>query len=166
MYCGPPSSSVHGILQARILEWIAIPFSRGSSLWESLMGNPRGKATDPLIHSTGSMTLLLQPGGRRTCMPPLDTRTDSPVTAYEMCVGDWSSDVCSSDLGSRGLSDSALLIRDRNHFTVVHWFLSFLLYLNHLIHQNIQSSSPYMLWSCVLSFLVSTRIGNHLLKLF
>ena len=26
-----PSSSVHGILQARILEWIAIPFSRGSS---------------------------------------------------------------------------------------------------------------------------------------
>ena len=25
------SSSVHGILQARILEWIAIPFSRGSS---------------------------------------------------------------------------------------------------------------------------------------
>ena len=24
-------SSVHGILQARILEWVAIPFSRGSS---------------------------------------------------------------------------------------------------------------------------------------
>ena len=27
----PPGSSVHGILQARILEWAAIPFSRGSS---------------------------------------------------------------------------------------------------------------------------------------
>ena len=27
----PPGSSVHGILQAKILEWIAIPFSRGSS---------------------------------------------------------------------------------------------------------------------------------------
>ena len=26
-----PGSSVHGILQARILEWVAIPFSRGSS---------------------------------------------------------------------------------------------------------------------------------------
>ena len=26
-----PSSSVHGILQARILEWVAMPFSRGSS---------------------------------------------------------------------------------------------------------------------------------------
>ena len=27
----PPGSSVHGILQASILEWVAIPFSRGSS---------------------------------------------------------------------------------------------------------------------------------------
>ena len=29
--CSPPGSSVHGILQARILEWVAIAFSRGSS---------------------------------------------------------------------------------------------------------------------------------------
>jgi len=29
--CSPPGFSVHGILQARILEWVAIPFSRGSS---------------------------------------------------------------------------------------------------------------------------------------
>ena len=29
--CSPPGSSVHGVLQARILEWVAIPFSRGSS---------------------------------------------------------------------------------------------------------------------------------------
>ena len=29
MDCSPPGFSVHGILQARILEWIAIPFSRG-----------------------------------------------------------------------------------------------------------------------------------------
>ena len=28
---GPPGSSVHGIFQARIQEWVAIPFSRGSS---------------------------------------------------------------------------------------------------------------------------------------
>ena len=31
MDCNPPGSSVHGILQARILEWVAIPFSRGFS---------------------------------------------------------------------------------------------------------------------------------------
>ena len=29
--CSPPGSSVHGISQARILEWIPISFSRGSS---------------------------------------------------------------------------------------------------------------------------------------
>ena len=31
MDCSPPGSSVHGILQARILEWVAVPFSRGYS---------------------------------------------------------------------------------------------------------------------------------------
>ena len=31
MDCSPPGSSVHGILQARILEWVAISFSRGYS---------------------------------------------------------------------------------------------------------------------------------------
>ena len=31
MDCSPPGSSVHGVLHARILEWIAISFSRGSS---------------------------------------------------------------------------------------------------------------------------------------
>ena len=27
VYCSPPGSSVHGISQARILEWVAISFS-------------------------------------------------------------------------------------------------------------------------------------------
>ena len=31
MNCSPPGSSVHGILQARILEWAAMPSSRGYS---------------------------------------------------------------------------------------------------------------------------------------
>ena len=31
MDCSPPGSSVHGILQARTLEWVAMPFSRESS---------------------------------------------------------------------------------------------------------------------------------------
>ena len=31
MDCSPLCSSVHGILQARVLEWVAIPCSRGSS---------------------------------------------------------------------------------------------------------------------------------------
>ena len=31
MDCSPPGSSVHGIFQVRVLEWVAISFSRGSS---------------------------------------------------------------------------------------------------------------------------------------
>ena len=31
MDCSPPGSSVHGVLQAKILEWVAISSSRGSS---------------------------------------------------------------------------------------------------------------------------------------
>jgi len=57
MDCSLPGSSVHGILQARILEWLAIPFSRGILLtqgsnpgllhcspvfyWLSHQGSPR-----------------------------------------------------------------------------------------------------------------------------
>ena len=56
MDCNPPCSSVHGILHARILEWVAIPFSRRSSqrryrTWVScvpgdfLSSEPPGKPT-------------------------------------------------------------------------------------------------------------------------
>ena len=31
MDCSPPGSSIHGIPQARVLEWVAISFSRGSA---------------------------------------------------------------------------------------------------------------------------------------
>ena len=55
--CSPPGSSVHGILQTRILEWVAIPFSRGSSwpkdqTWsptlqaDSLLSEPPGETHD------------------------------------------------------------------------------------------------------------------------
>ena len=54
MNCSLPGSPVHGILQARILEWVAISFSRGSSwlrnwTWvycitgSSLLSEPPGK---------------------------------------------------------------------------------------------------------------------------
>ena len=36
MDCSLPGSSVHGILQARILEWVVIPFFRESSLTHGL----------------------------------------------------------------------------------------------------------------------------------
>ena len=48
----PPGSSVHAISQASILEWVAIPFSRGSS-W------PRDQTRSPAFH-VGSFTLSYQ----------------------------------------------------------------------------------------------------------
>ena len=40
MDCSPPGSSDHGIIQARILELVAIPFSRGSSQPRIKPGSP------------------------------------------------------------------------------------------------------------------------------
>ena len=41
MDCSPPDSSIYGILQARILEWVAILISRGSSRHREALGlNP------------------------------------------------------------------------------------------------------------------------------
>ena len=44
--------------------------SRGTALWESLVGKPRAKATDPLIHEKGSVTLLLQLGRKANVHAP------------------------------------------------------------------------------------------------
>ena len=48
MDCSPPGSSVHGILQARILEWVAIPFSRGSSQRRNWTQSPAWQAVSLL----------------------------------------------------------------------------------------------------------------------
>ena len=50
MDCSPPGSSVHGILQARILEWVAMPSSRGSS-------RPRDWTWVSSVSSTGRRIL-------------------------------------------------------------------------------------------------------------
>ena len=61
--CDPMNYTVHGILQARILEWVAIPFCRGSSQSrdrtslqvDSLPAEPQGK---PRNTGVGSLPLL------------------------------------------------------------------------------------------------------------
>ena len=53
--CSPPGSSIHGILQARILEWVAISFSRGSS-------RPRDRTHVSCVSCIGRQVLYhLQP---------------------------------------------------------------------------------------------------------
>ena len=64
--CNPMDYTVHGILQARILEWVVVPFSRGSSQprfeprspalqADSLPAEPQGK---PKNTGVGSLSLL------------------------------------------------------------------------------------------------------------
>ena len=50
-----PGSSVHGILQARILEWVAIPFSKGSFL---TLGSPALQADSLLSELPVKLTSL------------------------------------------------------------------------------------------------------------
>ena len=50
MDCSPLGSSVHGILQARMREWVAISFSRGSS-------QPRDRTHITYISCIGSLFL-------------------------------------------------------------------------------------------------------------
>ena len=54
MDCSPPGSSVHGIFQARILEWVAIPFS-------SDLGNPGSLAIKPGSPALKMDSLLFEP---------------------------------------------------------------------------------------------------------
>ena len=58
--------------------------ARGTALWESLVGKPRGKATDPLIHAKESVTLLLQLGRKANVPAPTLRRTDSPGETPEV----------------------------------------------------------------------------------
>ena len=50
MDCSPPGSSVHGVFQVRILEWVVIPFSRGSS-------RPRDQAHVSYVSCIGRQVL-------------------------------------------------------------------------------------------------------------
>jgi len=43
MDCSPPGSSVHGIFQARVLEWAAIAFSRGPGLSKVIFRRQEGR---------------------------------------------------------------------------------------------------------------------------
>ena len=71
-----PRLSSRGSTHTTVARWIV--------LWESLVGKPRGKATGPLIHARGSMTLQLQLGKKGHVHASLETRTDSPGETPEV----------------------------------------------------------------------------------
>ena len=63
MDCSPPGFSVHGILQARILEWVAMPSSRRSS-------RPRDRSQVSHITS-GFFTMRATREAQKTSVPAL-----------------------------------------------------------------------------------------------
>ena len=79
--CSPPDSSVHGILQARILEWVAIPFSRG--IFPTQGSNPG------LLHCREILYHLRQPKETKPVNPKgnqpwisigrTDTEAEAPI---------------------------------------------------------------------------------------
>ena len=71
MDCSPPGSSVHGTLQARILEWDAISFFRGSS-------QARDQTQYPALQANALPSELL---GK-----PLPVHVDSPKF---LCLATW-----------------------------------------------------------------------------
>ena len=75
MDCSLSGFSVHGVLQARILEWVAIPFSRGSSLprdqtWFSYIA---GRHFYHLSHQ-GSVSYLTRYQARVPCSKSVESQ--------------------------------------------------------------------------------------------
>ena len=59
MDCSPPGPSVHGILQARTLEWVAMPASRGSPWPGTEPGSPALQADSLPLSPHGSPTAII-----------------------------------------------------------------------------------------------------------
>ena len=70
----PPDSSVHGLLQAGILQWVAILFSRGSS-------QPRDR-TRHLPHWEADSLPLSREGGQRISAPDCPLLLQIPVLPH------------------------------------------------------------------------------------
>ena len=61
--CDPMDYTVHRILQARILEWVAFPFSRGSSQPRDLARSPAVQADSLPAEPQGKPELQSKSGG-------------------------------------------------------------------------------------------------------
>ena len=87
MDISPPGSSVHGVLQARILEWVVISFSRGSS---QSRDRTQVACFGHLVWGTDSLEKTLMLGkteGRRRKGWQRMRRLDSITNSMDMSLG-------------------------------------------------------------------------------
>ena len=97
--CSPPGSSVHGILQARILEWVAISFIRGSS--------PPRDSTLGISHGRQILYQLSRPGSPFSSLMEMQMATHSGTPAWKI---PWSEEP--GGLHSRGVTKSQTPLSD------------------------------------------------------
>ena len=137
MDCSPPGSSVHGILQARTLEWVAMPSSKGSS-------PPRDRTCVSSVSCIGRWALdhkRLQ-------------RLRSPTTYFSVS---WRPGGTHSD--SKGLSPGVLMSKGRRRWTSqLKWIQRKELaeLLNMCVHTRAWSCLTATPWTAACQALLST----------
>ena len=77
LFVSPPGSFVHGILQERILDWVALPFSRGSS-------RPRDQTWVYCISCIAGRFLTAEPPGKPIWYIVLEMATHCSVLAWRI----------------------------------------------------------------------------------
>ena len=178
--CSPPGSSVHGIRQARILEWVAISFSRGSS-------QPRDRTQ--VSHIAGRRFNLW---ATREALRPAEI---TPKTDVLFVIGDCSAKVGSQEipsitgmygLGIQNEAGQRLTVLPREHtgyskhpfprsqemtlhMDITRWSIlkSDWLYSLQPKMENIYTVSKNKTWSCFLSWRSNHEllIAKFILKL-
>ena len=78
MDCSPPGSSVHGISQAKILEWVTVPSPRGSS-------QTRDRTDVSCIPCISGGFLTDEPLGKTVHTSEFDSESEVPQSCLSLC---------------------------------------------------------------------------------
>ena len=144
MDCRPPGSSIHGILQARILEWVSISFSR-------LVKNPPPNAGD--ARNTGSIPELGRSPGVGNGNPLQYSCLENPMdrarwaTVHEVTKSRTRLSTCTHKLTDTNTSQFAFLaLLPITLQNVFHTMLAKLGDWLFLIHKLFQFYAPFLIF--------------------
>ena len=154
MDCSPPGSSVHGILQARILEWVAISFSRGSS-------QPRDWTCVSYLLHWQVHSLPLAPSGKTWEAKGLRIKSCHRISKPTSKL---SASLLSSLKGGTALRDSlleaTLTVIKRTHWGF-QWSLSFIQYCPKESNQYDMKKLLKYAWKCIFEFKLKVSRWNR-----